>query len=204
MSGMPFRHLTLSMVLKMDLAISRIAVLLTENTKNILENDKIIILTFVCDKTHKIKNTNLRQNMDRKQIENSINQKKAEAIKEAKKNRLVFIIVSGILLGLGSALAGFGVDFLIHADKITGGIILAVGVALIVTVTVLMVFTDKKIKTLLSNLSKIGTEEITEEDIKEAEEEELEEAIFASTIDTESNDVDENIVAVEDEAQGEE
>ena len=73
------------MVLKMDLAISRIAVLLTENTKNILENDKIIILTFVCDKTYKIKNTNLRQNMDRKQIENSINQKKAEAIKEAKK-----------------------------------------------------------------------------------------------------------------------
>ena len=112
--------------------------------------------------------------MDTKQIENIINQKKAEAIKEAKKNRLVFIIVSGILLGLGSALVGFGIDFLIHADKITGGIILAVGVALVVTVTVLMVFTDKKIKTLLSNLSKIGTEEITEEDINAVEAEDTE------------------------------
>ena len=112
--------------------------------------------------------------MDTKQIENIINQKKAEAIKEAKKNRLVFIIVSAVLLALGSALVGFGVDFLIHADKITGGIILAVGVALVVTVTVLMVFTDKKIKTLLSNLSKIGTEEITEEDINAVETEDTE------------------------------
>lgn len=112
--------------------------------------------------------------MDTKQIENIINQKKAEAIKEAKKNRVVFIIVSAVLLALGSALVGFGVDFLIHADKITGGIILAVGVALVVTVTVLMVFTDKKIKTLLANLSKIGTEEITEEDINAVETEDTE------------------------------
>ena len=112
--------------------------------------------------------------MDTKQIENIINQKKAEAIKEAKKNRVAFIVVSAVLLALGSALVGFGVDFLIHADKITGGIILAVGVALVVTVTVLMVFTDKKIKTLLANLSKIGTEEITEEDIKAVEAEDTE------------------------------
>ena len=77
--------------------------------------------------------------------------------------------MSAVLLALGSALVGFGIDFLIHADKITGGIILAVGVALVVTVTVLMVFTDKKIKTLLANLSKIGTEEITEEDIANTE-----------------------------------
>ena len=112
--------------------------------------------------------------MDTKQIENIINQKKAEAIKEAKKNRVVFIIVSAVLLALGSALVGFGIDFLIHADKITGGIILAVGVALVVTVTVLMVFTDKKIKTLLANLSKIGTEEITEEDINAVEAEDTE------------------------------
>ncbi len=112
--------------------------------------------------------------MDTKQIENIINQKKAEAIKEAKKNRVAFIIVSAVLLALGSALVGFGIDFLIHADKITGGIILAVGVALVVTVTVLMVFTDKKIKTLLANLSKIGTEEITEEDINAVEAEDTE------------------------------
>ena len=112
--------------------------------------------------------------MDTKQIENIINQKKAEAIKEAKKNRVAFIIVSAVLLALGSALVGFGVDFLIHADKITGGIVLAVGVALVVTVTVLMVFTDKKIKTLLANLSKIGTEEITEEDINAVETEDTE------------------------------
>ena len=112
--------------------------------------------------------------MDTKQIENIINQKKAEAIMEAKKNRVAFIIVSAVLLALGSALVYLGIDFLIHADKITGGIILAVGVALVVTVTVLMVFTDKKIKTLLSNLSKIGTEEIAEEDINAVEAEDTE------------------------------
>lgn len=122
--------------------------------------------------------------MNTREMEKTINQKKAEAIKEAKKNRIVYCIVSGVLLALGSGMVGFGIDCVINADKITGGIILAIGFALVVAVTILMVFTDKKFKVLLKNLSKLGTEEITEEDIKEVEEEELEEAIFASTIDT--------------------
>ena len=122
--------------------------------------------------------------MNTREIEKIINSKRAEAIREAKKNRLAFRIISAILLAVCVGMIGFGIDFLVHADKITGGILLGLGVALLGTVITIKVFTERKMALLLEGLAKIGTEEITAEDIKEAEEEEIEDAIFASTIDT--------------------
>ena len=108
-------------------------------------------------------------NMDKKQTAKTIVEKKAEAIKEAKKNRVVLFVVSCILLLLSGTMVEFGIDCLIHADKITGGILLGAGLALLISVVVLMTFTYEKIKALLSRLNSI--EEITAEDIEAVENE---------------------------------
>ena len=81
--------------------------------------------------------------MDKKQTAKTIVEKKAEAIKEAKKNRVVLFVVSCILLGAG--------------------------IALLISVGVLMTFTYEKIKALLARLNSI--EEITAEDIEAVENE---------------------------------
>lgn len=107
--------------------------------------------------------------MDSKQTAKTIVEKKAEAIKEAKKNRVVLLIVSVILMLLSGLMVRFGVDCLINADKITGGILLGAGLALLISVVVLMTFTYEKIKSLLARLASI--EEITAEDIEAVENE---------------------------------
>lgn len=107
---------------------------------------------------------NKRQYMDKDNIEKTINERKEEAIREAKKNRVVLFVVSSILLLLSGTMVEFGIDCLIHADKITGGILLGAGLALLISVVVLMTFTYEKIKALLARLNSI--EEITQEDIE--------------------------------------
>lgn len=107
--------------------------------------------------------------MDKKQTAKTIVEKKAEAIKEAKKNRVVLAVVSAILLLLSATMVCFGIDCIVHADKITGGILLGAGLALIISVVVLMTFTYEKIKALLARLNSI--EEITQEDIEAVENE---------------------------------
>lgn len=103
-----------------------------------------------------------------KHITDIINEKKQEAIKETKKNRLVFRIISIVLLVVCSGMVGFGIDFLVNADKITGGILLGAGMVLLGSIITIKVFTEKKMATLLENIEKLGTEEITERDIVEA------------------------------------
>ena len=107
--------------------------------------------------------------MDSKQTGKNIKERKAEAIKEAKKNRVMLFIVSVILMLLSALMVSFGVDCLINADKITGGILLGAGLALLISVVVLMTFTYEKIKALLARLNSI--EEITAEDIEAVENE---------------------------------
>lgn len=138
--------------------------------------------------------------MNTREIEKIINSKREEAIREAKKNRLAFRIISAILLAVCVGMIGFGIDFVVHADKITGGILLGLGVVLLGTIITIKVFTERKMALLLEGLAKIGTEEITADDIREAEEEEIEDAIFASTIGT-TDDVDEDVDINENEAE---
>lgn len=132
--------------------------------------------------------------MDKKQTAKTIVEKKAEAIKEAKKNRVVLFIVSVILMLLSGLMVRFGVDCLINADKITGGILLGAGLALLISVVVLMTFTYEKIKSLLARLASI--EEITAEDIEAVENEGAVKKAEPSTItinddNADSNDVEE-------------
>ena len=90
--------------------------------------------------------------MDRKQIEKIIDEKKAESIKETKKNRLFFRILSGVLLAVCAGMIGFGIDFLVHADKTTGALILTAGILLLGAIITIKVFTEKKMHALIKNI----------------------------------------------------
>ena len=130
--------------------------------------------------------------MDSKQTPKTIVEKKAEAIKEAKKNRVVLFVVSCILLLLSGLMVRFGVDCLINADKITGGILLGAGLALLISVGVLMTFTYEKIKALLARLNSI--EEITAEDIEAVENEGAVKKAEPSIISIDDDNADSNDV----------
>ena len=102
--------------------------------------------------------------MDRKQIEKIIDEKKAESIKEAKKNRLFFRILSGVLLAVCAGMIGFGIDFLVHADKTTGALILTAGILLLGAIITIKVFTEKKMHALIKNIESISIDNLPEID----------------------------------------
>ena len=102
--------------------------------------------------------------MDRKQIEKIIEEKKAESIKEAKKNRLFFRILSGVLLAVCGGMIGFGIDFLVRADKITGALILSAGILLLGAIITIKVFTEKKMSALIKNIENISIDNLPEID----------------------------------------
>ena len=102
--------------------------------------------------------------MDRKQIEKIIDEKKAESIKETKKNRLFFRILSGVLLAVCAGMIGFGIDFLVHADKTTGALILTAGILLLGAIITIKVFTEKKMHALIKNIESISIDNLPEID----------------------------------------
>jgi hypothetical protein len=110
--------------------------------------------------------------MNTNQIEKIINEKKEQALKEARKNRLVFRIISALLLAVVVGMIGLGIDCLVRGDKLTGGLLLGLGIALLGAIITIKVFTERKMSALLLGIQKIGTEEITEDDIARVEIEE--------------------------------
>ena len=102
--------------------------------------------------------------MDRKQIEKIIDEKKAESIKETNKTRLFFRILSGVLLAVCAGMIGFGIDFLVHADKTTGALILTAGILLLGAIITIKVFTEKKMHALIKNIESISIDNLPEID----------------------------------------
>ena len=115
--------------------------------------------------------------MDTKQIEKIIEEKKAESIKEAKKNRLFFRILSAIRLAVCVGMIGFGIDFLVHADKITGALILTGGLLLLGAIITIKVFTEKKMSALIKNIESISIDNLPEINVDGSDEDVVEQEI---------------------------
>ena len=127
--------------------------------------------------------------MNTNQIEKIINEKKEQALKEARKNRLVFRIISALLLAVVVGMIGLGIDCLVRGDKHTGGLLLGLGIALLGAIITIKVFTERKMSALLLGIQKIGTEEITEDDIARVE---IEEALKKTLQETKENLADDS------------
>ena len=112
--------------------------------------------------------------MDTKQIEKIIEEKKAESITEAKKNRLFFRILSAVLLAVCAGMIGFGIDFLVHADKITGALILTGGLLLLGAIITIKVFTEKKMFALIKNIESISIDNLPEINVDGSDEDVVE------------------------------
>lgn len=115
--------------------------------------------------------------METKQIEKIIEEKKAESIKETKKNRLFFRILSAVLLAVCACMIGFGIDFLVHADKITGALILTVGLLLLGAIIPIKVFTEKKMSALIKSIESISIDNLPEINVDGSDEDVVEQEI---------------------------
>ena len=98
--------------------------------------------------------------METNELQQIIDRRKAEALKETKKNRLVFRILSIMLLAVSAFMIGYGIDFLIRVDKLTGGLILGAGILLLASVIVIKVFTEKKMALLIEKIEQLDSVDI--------------------------------------------
>ena len=99
--------------------------------------------------------------METNELQQIRDRRKAEALKETKKNRLVFRILSIMLLAVSVFMIGYGIDFLIRVDKLTGGLILGAGILLLASVIVIKVFTEKKMALLIEKIEQLDSVDIT-------------------------------------------
>ena len=98
--------------------------------------------------------------METNELQQIIDRRKAEALKETKKNRLVFRILSIMLLAVSAFMIGYGIDFLIRVDKLTGGLILGAGILLLASVIVIKVFTEKKMALLIEKIEQLDSVDV--------------------------------------------
>ena len=98
--------------------------------------------------------------LETNELQQIIDRRKAEALKETKKNRLVFRILSIMLLAVSAFMIGYGIDFLIRVDKLTGGLILGAGILLLASVIVIKVFTEKKMALLIEKIEQLDSVDV--------------------------------------------